>query len=357
MYQLHKEFSEDLQEGKTLIVMPLTRLLFYEPFSIGNYRFYPAGSVDIKCLRPVPNQTLANQPNYDGVIKLEGQALREVSTSLTGFSINVLETNPLVSFTTELNWDEFLGADHEYDIDLLKILSLTAERALDLIRFDYCRFDLPDTLPGVVGSWDNSGQFLGALLYTKLDHESYLIAGAAISVAVVVKGLGLEIDHSPKASLFDSSDGEVAGIALHGLSLFSDVMTASNETTKFARIMTLLEFLASPDEYKKWQDLKGEIICHSAKDKTDYHRLTERFRELTSIKDIDGKQKGYRTLIVHYGKFIEEIIPSSSERNKLFRELQFYCMDVLDSMFKNHTMSWQEFSEHRGILKKKLGVK
>jgi hypothetical protein len=91
---------------------------------------------------------------------------------------------PLVVFTTALDWDAFLSQDHESDIQLLRRLSATAERAFDLVRLHFCRFDLPDTLPGNVGSWAGSEAFLGAMIYTLSDHESYLIAGEAIDCLV-----------------------------------------------------------------------------------------------------------------------------------------------------------------------------
>lgn len=68
--------------------------------------------------------------------------------------------------------------------------------------------------------------------------------------------------------------------------------------------MTLIEFLANPDEYRNWKKLKSDIVCHIARDETDYHHLLRRFEELTSIKDSAGNQKGLRTLVVHHGRFV-----------------------------------------------------
>ena len=42
--------------------------------------------------------------------------------------------------------------------------------------------------------------------------------------------------------------------------------------------MTLLEFLATPFAYEKWQKAKGNIICHVARSKAKYHELAERFK-------------------------------------------------------------------------------
>ena len=64
---------------------------------------------------------------------------------------------------------------------------------MDIIRFHFCRIDLPDTLTGQVGTRNGSCSYSGALLYTPLDHESYLIAGSVVS-HITVKGIGLQLD-------------------------------------------------------------------------------------------------------------------------------------------------------------------
>ena len=73
------------------------------------------------------------------------------------------------------------------------------------------------------------------MIYTLPDHESYLIAGEAIDCSVVAKGLGLDLNVDFPDKLPAATDGEVAGVAIHGLSLFSDVMTANSDTIKFVR--------------------------------------------------------------------------------------------------------------------------
>lgn len=336
--------------------MPLTRLLFHESFEIDGFYFFPQGSTDLMSLRPIPNKTLESAGGRSDVIAIEGQPLREVSTSLTGFDLEMLSNSPLVAFNVEIDWDEFLEANHEYDISLLKLLSSKAERALDIIRLFYCRLDLPNTLPGQIGSWEGSGEHLGALLYSPEDHESYLIAGAAVESSVIVRGLGLELDTKPLLALPSPIDGDVSGVVLHGLSLYSEALNSSNETIKFMRVMTLFEFLASPDEYQNWKKLKGDIACHCARDKASYLGLCERFRALTSIEDASGKQIGFRTLIVHNGKLLPELLPSIKERTSLFRELQGYAFAVLTDMLSNAAASWEEYIEHRLQLKRGLGV-
>jgi hypothetical protein len=85
-------------------------------------------------------------------------------------------------------------------------------------------------------------------------------------------------------------------------------------------------------------------------------KLCERFRELTSTEDATGKQNGIRTLIVHNGKFLSELISNPKERVMLFRELQGYAFAVLNDMFSNAGLSWNEYLEHRTQIKSILKV-
>lgn len=353
-----KELISDLMgdpKSKMLVIMPVARLQFDDAFAIDGFHFFPPESIDLEVFNPVPIKTIVSVQDMSGVTALEGLDLREVATSLTGFGLEVLASAHLVAFTTEIDRDEFLDGDHQYDISLLKLISSKAERALDIIRLFYCRLDLPDTLPGQVGSWDGSDQYLGALLYSAEANVSYLIAGAAVESSIVVRGLGLQLDGAPILAIPSSSDGYVAGVVLHALSLHSEALNASNETIKFIRMMTLFEFLANPDEYQNWKKVKGDIACHCVNDRVSYLKLCERFRELTSIEDAGGKQIGIRSLIVHNGKLLPELIPNQKERVLLFRELQGYAFKVLNDMLLNTGLTWDEYVDHRVKLKSNLG--
>ena len=341
-------------ENTKLVFMPVSRLLVESVCSIGDVRVVPPGEIDLDEFRPVPNKTLTE--TVAGVTHFAGQDLRELKTSISGFDCEVLAKMPLVVFAAKIDWSAFLCQDHESDIQLLRRLSATAERAFDLVRLHFCRFDLSATLPGNVGSWVGSNAFLGAMIYTLPDHESYLIAGEAVDCSIVAKGLGLDLSIDLPEKLPSANDGEVASFAIHGLALFSDVMTANSDTIKFVRAMTLLEFLANPYEFKNWKSLKGDIICHCASNKTDYNKLAHRFRELTSLEDATGNQAGIRTLVVHHGRFLEEIVPNENERRSLFRELQSYVDRVLEDMLANAAMTWAEFQKLRAQKKQAIGV-
>lgn len=338
-------------QGGILVFMPISRLVTECPRIIGDLRVFPRTFIELREFRPVPNRSLS-EINDVGAGALPH---REVATALTGFDVRVLNTATLVAFTVDLDWRAFLNASHYDDVELIRRLSRTAERVFDVVRFQLCRFDLPETLPGVIGSWENSGPYMGAMLYTPANHESYLIAGEAIESNIVGKGIGLELEDI-SVPIPSAAEGDVAANAIHALSLYSDAMLAGTDTLKFGRIMTLIEFLASPGEFRTWKKLKSDILCHCACSKHEYHELARRFRELTSLKDEDGVERGLRTLIVHHGKFLEELVPSSGERRALFHELQVYCCHVIQDMLKNPTLSWSEFESLRSTLKSALRV-
>jgi hypothetical protein len=340
-----------------LAILPLSRLVIDEPVRLGPFHLYPAGGVDLDELRTIPN--CHAQPPQDSLVSvLEGQNLRESLSHATGATVDVLWQHALIAFPIRLDWDGFLRADHRSDIDLLRRLSDQASRALDVIRFHFCHFHLPDSLPGQPGTWNGSGANCAALLYSRPDHESYLIAGPAVMSSVVVRGLGLEVEAATLgADAGLPGEGEVGQITRHALSLYSAVLESNSWTSKFSRIFTLIEFLATPDEYRVLQKAKTDIIIHVAADKTEYHQLCDRFRDLTSrVDEATGSQVGIRTLITHHGRHLEDVVPDERARIALMQELQRYCFRVLTDMLRMSSSSWAEFTEYRGRLAARIGI-
>lgn len=338
-----------------LVVMPISRVLVERELQIGRFRIYPPGEIDIEQLRPIPNFDPLPYLHGKEIVEISG-SLREATTAITGFNLDVLNRCALVVFIEEIDWEDFLGASHADDVDLLQRLSMRAERAMDLVRFQLCRLDLPATLPGPVGSWKSGASYLGALLHCQEDQESYLIAGEAGGYAQITSGVGLDFDWDHPGPLPSFSDGEIGTVVAHGLSLLSDAMYSRNDTSKFLRTMTLMEYLANPDEYQKWAKGKGNIVCHIAKSKDQYHRLSDRMRELTSIRGPLNVEQGLRTLVIHHGKFIEEVIPDGAQRRKLFAEMHRYVGAVLQDMLKRTELTRDQFAEYRRGLKVALDV-
>ena len=213
--------------------------------------------------------------------------------------------------------------------------------------FTSAPLSVPYAIPGGVGTWVESGECLCALLYHLQDNESYLAAGRGV-VSRIVAGLGLELDAAQCSSPMSLQvAGEVGNIARHGLRLYSDLMDSNNDTVKFSRAMTLIEYLGSPGKYMRWQDLKGELIPHLTKYKPAYHGLCKRFRELTSTEDATGAQMGIRTLVVHHGRQLQDVVPGLKEREALFHELWTYCFKVLCDLVKMADKTLEDLKQHR----------
>ncbi|TEB10487.1 hypothetical protein Psfp_04159 [Pelotomaculum sp. FP] len=356
MISLINEFLDDLKKGKYLIVMPISRFNIERNFSIGRFHFFPAEEVNLKELRIVPNKELNQQAELQ---VFKGQDLREVSSSITGISAVVFRENTLVSFTTSLDWNSFLLWTHQDDIRLISRLSQQAEEAMDILRFYFCRMDLPDTLPGPVGTWEDSNGFSGALVYSLQDNESYMIAGSIIN-HLIVKGIGLDLNNSQISFIdkheFFNNIAEVGAVVRTGLNLYTGVLEANTNTSKFIRAMSLFDYLAYPNNFKKFEKVKKEIACHIAQTRQQYNNISNRFQELTGKKDETGSYTGFRTRIVHLGGTLEEIL-GDNEIIKLFLELNRYIGKVIQDMMDHSHYTWDEFTNYRDALKIDLGVK
>ncbi len=329
------------EQGEAIVLMPLTRVLAESITNVGSLTIFPPGHLHL-------------DPGDATTIPRKG--LTEVQSQITGFSFEIFEDLASVGFCSRIDSSQLKTHDHDSDITLLSKLAGFAERSFDLLRLNYCRLDLPDTLPGPVGVWDIATPYVGATIYFPDQNSWCEIAGAAASYASIVAGIGLDLYNCHTSHPPSDSNGEVGAIAAHALSLLSDAMHARNDTAKFVRCMTLLEFLGSPDEYKQWKKLKGEIACHVATNKADYLNTTEELRKFTSLENEHNEQCGYRTLVVHHGKFIEDILPIRKNRRDLFRKLQNYCHAVINDMIENSSMSWDEFANFRAQKKIELGV-
>lgn len=328
-------------DNEAIVLMPITRVLCEELTCIGNLKLFPPGYFPFQL----------GDSQY-----IQRSSLMKLQSALTGFSPELFKNLTGVGFCAQLSRESIEKNSHDADITLLSQLSGSAEKSLDYLRLNYCQLDLPDTLPGPVGCWDMSNSYMGALIYFPSDDSWCDLAGAATSYSLVVAGIGLDLNACYVPEPPSGIDGEVGAIAAHALSLLSDAMHARNDTAKFMRCMTLLEFLGSPDEYKQWKRIKGEIACHLARDKAGYHACLEELRDFTSQESSSGDQVGYRTLVVHHGKFVEDIIPDREDRRALFRRLQSYSQAVINDMINNADKSWEEFLEYRQEKKASIGV-
>lgn len=186
-----------------------------------------------------------------------------------------------------------------------------------------------------------SHSMMSAALLVRSDAmDSVLLAGAAFT-HVITKGLGLDL-RQPEWDRFPQY-GEVGKLAAHGLSLYSQMLQTQSATSKFVQALSLIEFLAYPDDFMKFQDIKKVVSKYVTNCPREHERLMERFRELTGKKDETKQEVGLRTNIVHMGKRLEQLIKSRSERENLFKELDGYIRAMLDHMIERDYMSNEEY--------------
>jgi hypothetical protein len=147
-------------------------------------------------------------------------------------------------------------------------------------------------------------------------------------------------------------DGEVGHIAKHALSLYTALLEANNPTAKFVQALALLEFLAYPYEYRRFEDVKKTIARYVARTREEYMLLLERFLELTGKKDPSTQQIiGYRTRIVHIGERLDLIVRHPDDRRKLFEELDGYIRPIIDHMIQHSLWNFDDYQKIRAEMR------
>lgn len=96
-----------------------------------------------------------------------------------------------------------------------------------------------------------------------------------------------------------------------------------------------MEFIASPDKYEKFQNVKAKIISHIAKNIHQIHKMSEEFKYYSSGNNGDG----LRTQIFHKGKKIEELIDKNN-RKELFEKLHNYIFVCVTDLLENYNRNW-----------------
>ena len=256
----------------------------------------------------------------------------------------------MVAFPIVVNWERFLDGDHDFHKEVMRDASETAEEALDYIRFNYCRLDLPDSLPGRAGSFNDRSSFSSAIFYDGDNNESYMI-GVEILTHLISCGIGLDIGHYDGGP--HVARGEVGHIVRTALSHFGFAMEANSQTSKFVQAMSLLDYLSAPTRLMNMKDAKKEIAAHVARDEIQYRECLDRFQQLSG-KKVGDLETGYRTLVVHLGERLENIIPDRGDRSLLFQELQRYIGKIIHDLINFSDRDWDHVETYRKERRREL---
>jgi hypothetical protein len=298
---------------------------------------YPAGIADLNALNVVPNDERTS-------------SLAKLSSALSGVDQKAIEKHATVAFPVPFEWDSLWSTDHRSHMEFIRRLSETVDRqCLDVIRYRQCEIGIPDALPGRAGQLDSNHMMAGALLYNPVIQKSRIIGGSAFA-HFITRGLGLPVT-TPEVGDFPR-DGRVGNIVGQALRLYGTMLETDSETSKFVQAMSLLEFLAEPDDYVDFQTVAKIIARHIAKSQPEYLKLRSRFKELTSKKDSEtGAHEGYRTRIVHIGERLDDLLPDPDDRRKLFVEVDGYIRKVVDHMIEHSDKDFEAYKKLREQMK------
>ena len=347
-----EDLNSDPDIEKTqLIILPIDRLRIAEPIFTEDYSVFPPGAFLL---------------NHQEIKKFDGKefedtqptkSLRDHITKVTGIQIEDFERLPVVVFFSKLgDYKEFRSQNHQDDEYLLKQLSTASDGIMNLIKFFNGDYFLPENLPSRPGIWD--GRYSAAIIYYPPISTGYIIS-REVEYKNFIKGIGMDVTDCAKITanpLVHGEIGEVGSIVKHALRLHGAIMETDEPTLKFTQIMTLFEYLASPFGYEKASKVKTKIGVLIAKNKTEYHNFCNRFEEIGGGKEINGVREGYRTMIIHNGERLEDLIPKKADQDALFKELNIYAHTVIMEMLLRSMDSWAEFEQYRDSLKLKLGV-
>ena len=339
MASILDDFEKYISEGYLIAVMPITRLMVdFEAISFPHgVTFYPASYIELNDLGYVASRQYG-----------QDVSVAELVSAVSGVTLEDFDEHPLVVFPCTFNWDEFRADNFRNHLKFITTLSQYVDETLDVVRYYQCEINNFHPLPGKAGTLNSNIMMSAALLYNPKIKEARIIAGDAFATRIT-RGLGLPLERV-EPNLFPKS-GEVGKIVRHAFSLYSNIMESDNLTVKFTQCMSLIEFLAFPDEYKKFSDVSKIISRYVAKNAKDYQELLERFNDLTGRKDPETNEiLGLRTRIVHLGEKLEAIIRDDAVIKMLFLELQIYIKSAINHMIEHSELSWDDYLELRNQL-------
>lgn len=301
-----------------LYILPIERFSINQKSRVENLIIYPRGAVDIDEL--FKNHTFL-EDNSKEINKLkENTLIAFLSSSLVTFPAQV---------TNNLN--------------LLNYALAYTTPILDFIIFNYCNINNNSTLPGRVGQIESGESIL--LVFNEFGSPFTRIICEKVNTNTITMGNGLTVNKTDILNSFpllNNDINEIGNIACHALRMYTQILESNSNTEKFIQIIRLFEFIASPDRYEKFQNVKAKIISHIAGNIHQIHEISEEFKYYSSGSDGDG----LRTQIFHNGKRIEELI-DQNKLKELFDKLHKYIFICLTDLLNNYNKDWAFIEQFR----------
>lgn len=317
------EDYKNLEGREAVAIVPVKGFNISKKYTVGEINIYPINTVNRKELK-----------SYQFNFEFEKVSDDFFSSAIISFPINHTLQN-------------MLGTLMPSESDkLMKSVLSKAEDVINIFRYIYSNFDKTSNLPQRVGYIN--GVLSGLLVYyPQIKMYSYIAEKYQTSNFSLSKGLNVEVtnEFDKFLCILKPECGEVGNILRHAFRLYSDILYTSSATNKFMQAMSLIEYLANPFEYEKMQKVKTKVIPYSVDSKAKYHKICERFKVLTSLKDEDGKELGLRTLIVHTGKDLNDLVREGYEIDLLLRELQSYICNFINNIISYYKEDWTVVEE------------
>lgn len=220
---------------------------------------------------------------------------------------------------------------------------------LSIILYLTCNFESQFNLPFYPGFLDNEHDMV---VYYNNTYGLPKICKTNNITNFITRNDGLFIDLSNQdiakyKKIFNNSVDTISNELKHAFILYKNILYASNNTDKFIFAMQLIDFLGNPYEYEQMKEIKKNLIPFIAKSQAEREYISERFMYLTSKISDAQQQIGYRTLIIHQGCCIEDLVSNDFDKIKLFRELQYYIVSVMESYVLLYDKTWDEIQDEK----------
>lgn len=334
MNSIYNDYISSIEDNQAIAIVPVKKFNLSEIYKINNVTIYPENSV---------NQAELNKNKYDEVFAQYETTF--FNSALVVFPLNYKRKNMLgTMMPIEKN-------------DLLNQIIGKAGDILNIFKYIYNNFDKTSKLPAPPGYLTDI--FSGILLYNiKESNSDFLIDKYRATNIPLGNVLHVDIQFDKTLinkymSIFNYNTGEIGHILKNAFRLFSNIVENNSKTNKFLLSMSLIEYLANPFEYEQMKKAKTFITSFNVKDKRAYHKMAERFKELTGLK-VDGIEKGLRTNVVHIGKSLEELIDEDYKVDFLLREVQEYICNVINRLIIYYAEDWEEAIKLSEILMQKI---
>ncbi|MDF2812149.1 MAG: hypothetical protein K0S56_3180 [Microvirga sp.] len=354
---LLQEVINQCRSGERLCLLPISRVLVEDAVWLSDrIAIFPPEAIAPQALHVVewPARRLAGIMHLmgDGALALAGDALHWGKSAATNLDLPDFFGSALLAFPTKIDWPAFLTPDsHEAHLEMLRAAMEGCERIMDLVRFEQCNLWTQQKLPGRVGLLEDT-PYCAGLFYSRDDHESYIIAGEIVTHQLLV-GVGTDMSGVFVAPI---PIGELGALATHALRLYSEALEAQSETSRFVQLMSLIEFLANPNEFTKMQDAKKAIGRQIANDRADYEAIQHDFFYLATERGpVTQPKTGLRHNIVHLGKRLEDLT-TAHERHAIFRRLTRYVGAPISQMIEHGDKDWSFIEALREDAKVRLGL-